>query len=657
MTDYVWLIPLFPLLGVAINGLVGIRFPKSLVGFIGSTAIFLSFLVACAIFWELLQLPADARSVQVIAFKWIPCGDLQVNIGFLVDALSLVMMLTVSGVSFIIHVYSIGYMHDDPGFRRYFTYLNLFVFFMLTLVSANSFLLMFVGWEGVGLCSYLLIGFWYQNKAPADAGKKAFIVNRIGDYGFLLAMMLIFVVFGTLDFIPVFQEAPTRFHGGELTVVLITLLLFVGACGKSAQIPLYVWLPDAMEGPTPVSALIHAATMVTAGVYMVARCNVLYSLAPVSMTVVATVGALTAIFTASIAIVANDIKRVLAYSTISQLGYMFLACGVGSFVAGIFHLMTHAFFKALLFLCAGSVMHALSGELDMRKMGSLKSYLPVTFATFLIGCLAIAGIPPFAGFFSKDEILWEAFKQNKILWLIADVAAFMTAFYMFRAVFMTFYGKSRMDPEVEHHVHESPPVMTNPLIALAVLSTVGGLVGIPIMKGWNKFHEFLAPVFGGHGGEHAAVKSTSGLAFASEVATHGAEGAHKYSVGFELLMMEVSVAIGLAGIFAAWYFYMKRPELPGKIAERFKGFYHLLVNKYFVDEIYHAWVVTPINIICNVLWKGFDEKLLDGGMVNGSAWLVQRTSGIIRRLQSGSVQHYALSILVGLVLILYLIMK
>jgi NADH-quinone oxidoreductase subunit L len=657
MTDYVWLIPLFPLLGVAINGLVGIRFPKSLVGFIGSTAIFLSFLVACAIFWEVLQLPADARSVQVIAFKWIPCGDLQVNIGFLVDALSLVMMLTVSGVSFIIHVYSIGYMHDDPGFRRYFVYLNLFVFFMLTLVSANSFLLMFVGWEGVGLCSYLLIGFWYQNKAPADAGKKAFIVNRIGDFGFLLAMMLIFVVFGTLDFIPVLQEAPNRFHGGELTIVLITLLLFVGACGKSAQIPLYVWLPDAMEGPTPVSALIHAATMVTAGVYMVARCDELFILAPFSMTVVATVGALTAIFTASIAMVANDIKRVLAYSTISQLGYMFLACGVGSFVAGVFHLMTHAFFKALLFLCAGSVMHALSGELDMRKMGNVKKYMPITFVTFLIGCLAIAGIPPFAGFFSKDEILWEAFKQNKILWLMADVAAFMTAFYMFRAVFMTFYGKSRMDPEVEHHAHESPKVMTNPLIALAVLSTIGGLVGIPIMKGWNKFHEFLAPVIGGHGGEHAAEQSTSGLAFASEVATQGAGGAHKYSVGFEIFMMEVSVAIGLAGIIAAWYFYMKRPDLPGKIAERFKGFYHLLVNKYFVDEIYDAWVVTPINIISNTLWKGFDEKLLDGGMVNGTAWLVQRTSGIIRRLQSGSVQHYALSILVGLVLILYLIMK
>jgi len=655
MIDYVWLIPVFPLLGAFINGIVGIRFPKKVVGFIGASAIFLSFLVACSIFWELVQLAPEARVVQVVSYQWIPCGDLQVNIGFLVDALSLIMMLTVSGVSFIIHVYSIGYMHDDPGFRRYFTYLNLFVFFMLTLVSANSFLLMFVGWEGVGLCSYLLIGFWYQNKAPADAGKKAFIVNRIGDYGFLLAMMLIFVVFGTLDFIPVFENAPHLLRSGELTVVLITLLLFVGACGKSAQIPLYVWLPDAMEGPTPVSALIHAATMVTAGVYMVARCNVLFSLAPLSMGVVATVGAITAIFTASIAIVANDIKRVLAYSTISQLGYMFLACGVGAFTAGVFHLMTHAFFKALLFLCAGSVMHALSGELDMRKMGGLKAYVPVTFITFFIGCLAIAGIPPFAGFFSKDEILWYAFQSNFFLWALGAIAAFMTAFYMFRAVFMTFYGKSRMDTEVEHHVHESPSVMTVPLSILAVLSVIGGLVGIPIIKGWNRIHDFLAPVLGGHEA-HLAEKSVTGIAYASEVASH-AESTVQHSVGLELFMMGVSVAIGLAGIIAAYYFYLRRPELPGKIAERFKGAYNLLVNKYFVDELYHAYVVTPINMISTFLWRGIDEKVVDGAMVNGTAWLVKRVSGGLRRLQTGSVQNYALSILIGLVLVLYLILK
>ncbi len=655
MIEYVWLVPLFPLLGVIINGLLGIRFPKKLIGLIGSGAILLSFLVSCSIFLELVQLSPESRVVQVILYKWIPCGDLQVNVGFLVDALSLIMMLTVSGVSFVIHVYSMGYMHDDPGFRRYFTYLNLFVFFMLILVSANSFLLMFIGWEGVGLCSYLLIGFWYQNKAPADAGKKAFIVNRVGDYGFIVAMMLIFAIFGSLDFLPVFEKAPLMFNGGEIAVVLITLLLFLGACGKSAQIPLYVWLPDAMEGPTPVSALIHAATMVTAGVYMVARCSILFSLAPLSMGVVAVIGALTAIFTASIAITANDIKRVLAYSTISQLGYMFLACGVGAFTAGIFHLMTHAFFKALLFLCAGSVMHALSGELDMRKMGSLKKHMPRTYATFLVGCLAIAGIPPFAGFFSKDEILWKAFQGNFFLWVIGAIAAFMTAFYMFRAVFMTFYGESRMDPEVEHHVHESPSVMTTPLIILAVLSTVGGLVGIPIITGWNKFHDFLAPVLGGHEA-HISEKSTAGIAFASEVASHGAQGM-QHSVGLELFMMGVSVAIGLAGIITAYYLYLKRPELPDKIAERFKGVYHLLINKYFIDEIYFAYIVTPINIISTFFWKIFDEGLIDGIVVNGSAGLVKKISGGLKRLQTGSVQHYALSILVGLLCILYFILK
>lgn len=654
MIDYVWLIPFFPLLGVILNGIAGIRFPKRLVGLIGSAAIFLSFLVACSILWEVLKVPPDARVFEVLMYTWIPCGDLQVNIGFLVDALSLIMMLTVSGVSFVIHVYSVGYMHDDPGFRRYFTYLNLFVFFMLILVSANSFLLMFVGWEGVGLCSYLLIGFWYQNKAPADAGKKAFIVNRIGDFGFLLAMMLIFVVFGSLDFLPVFEKTPHLLRSGELTVVLITLLLFVGACGKSAQIPLYVWLPDAMEGPTPVSALIHAATMVTAGVYMVARCSVLYSLAPLSMEVVAVVGAVTALFTASIAIVANDIKRVLAYSTISQLGYMFLACGVGAFTAGIFHLMTHAFFKALLFLCAGSVMHALSGELDIRKMGGLKSYLPVTYMTFFIACLAIAGIPPFAGFFSKDEILWYAFQRNSFLWGIGAVVAFMTAFYMFRVVFMAFYGKSRMDPEVEHHVHESPPVMTVPLTILAVLSVIGGLVGIPIIQGWNRFHDFLAPVLGGHE-VHLSEKALTGVAYAAQAATH-AEPAVHHSVGLELLMMGISVAIGLAGIITAYYFYVRRPDLPGKVAGRFQGVYTLLVNKYYVDELYHAYVVTPINIISTFLWRGLDEKVVDGAMVNGTAWLVKRVSGGLRRLQTGSVQHYALAILIGLVLVLYLIL-
>jgi len=442
MLDLIWLVPLFPLIGALINGLVGIRFSKRTIGTIGCLTVFGSFVVSCGAFWELIQLPATSRIKEVVLWQWIPCGDLIVDLGFLIDPLSIVMLLTVSGVSFLIHVYSVGYMHEDEGFRRYFVELNLFVFFMLILVSASSFLLMFVGWEGVGLCSYLLIGFWYRNKAPADAGKKAFIVNRIGDYGFLLAMMLIFVTFGSLDFLKVFPFAQESLRDGGIVVTMITLLLFVGACGKSAQIPLYVWLPDAMEGPTPVSALIHAATMVTAGVYMVARCSALFVLSPISLWVVAVIGVGTAIYAATIGLTQFDIKRVLAYSTISQLGYML------AFTAGIFHLMTHAFFKALLFLGAGSVMHALAGELDMRKMGGLRKQLPWTHLTFVIATLAISGIIPFAGFFSKDAILWGASQKHFILWLVGAITAFLTALYMFRIVFMTFYGKPRLDKEV-----------------------------------------------------------------------------------------------------------------------------------------------------------------------------------------------------------------
>src|SRR5512139_157267 len=447
MLDYVGLIPLFPAIGFAVNLFFGRRISKGAVGFIACAAIGLSFLVSLMVFSALLKLPAAGRSVEKIIFPWILSGEFQANIGFLADPLSLVMMMVVSGVSLVIHVYYVGYMHDDPDFPRYFTYLNLFVFFMLILVAANNFLLMFVGWEGVGLCSYFLIGFWYEKKSASDAGKKAFIVNRIGDFGFLLAIFLIFVTFGTIEFTKVFAAAPAKLAVGGGLVTLITLLLFMGATGKSAQLPLYTWLPDAMEGPTPVSALIHAATMVTAGVYMVARCNVLFLLAPTSLLVVAVIGAATAIFAASIGLAQNDIKRVLAYSTISQLGYMFLACGVGAFTAGIFHLMTHAFFKALLFLGAGSVMHALAGELDMRKMGALKPHMPRTYWTFLIATLAISGIFPFAGFFSKDEILWKALTKGGFgFWLVGAVAAFITATYMFRAVFLTFHGKSRVDP-------------------------------------------------------------------------------------------------------------------------------------------------------------------------------------------------------------------
>jgi len=632
MIPYIWLVVLFPLLGVIINGLAGIKLPRKLIGAIGSLAILGSFITASLIFKDLIGQGVE-RASEVVLFTWIGCGSIQVNVGFLVDPLSLVMMLTVSGVSFIIHLYSIGYMAEDEGFRRYFTYLNLFVFFMLILVSANSFLLMFVGWEGVGLCSYLLIGFWYQRTAPADAGKKAFVVNRVGDYGFILAMLLIFVTFKTLDFTRVFAAAPQVLEHGGLAVTLMTLLLFVGACGKSAQIPLYVWLPDAMEGPTPVSALIHAATMVTAGVYMVARCAALYVMAPVSMEVVAVVGCVTAIYAASIGLMQNDIKRVLAYSTISQLGYMFLACGVGAFAAGIFHLVTHAFFKALLFLGAGSVMHGMAGELDMRKMGALKSKMPWTYRTFLIGTLALAGIFPFAGFFSKDEILWEALQQNSVLWVGGAIGAFMTAFYMFRAVFMTFHGESRVDGHV--HVHESPSIMVIPLCVLAVLSLVGGWIGLPLIEGGNKIREFLSPVL-----------ATAGHAAAAEHGSHQA--------GLEITMMMVSMGIAIAGILLAWIMYLKNPALPEKLASRFSGLYQLIYNKYFVDEAYDAVIVEPIKNGSVFLWRMFDNRVIDGA-VNGAADLVQWASRNVRKLETGLVQEYALGIVGGVVVIFYII--
>jgi NADH-quinone oxidoreductase subunit L len=516
-------------------------------------------------------------------------------------------------------------MHDDPGYRRYFAYLNLFVFFMLMLVSANNFLVMFVGWEGVGLCSYLLIGFWYERKAPADAGKKAFIVNRVGDYGFLLAMLLIFVTFGSLVFTEVFAKA-SSFPAGHITITMITLLLFVGACGKSAQLPLYVWLPDAMEGPTPVSALIHAATMVTAGVYMVARCAALYTLAPLSLTVVAVVGGLTALFAASIGLVQNDIKRVLAYSTISQLGYMFLALGVGAFVSGIFHLMTHAFFKALLFLGAGSVMHALSGELNMQKMGALKGKLPVTYTTFLIATLAISGLPPFAGFFSKDEILFAAFNKNIGLWAMGALAAILTAFYMFRVLYLTFYGESRLDPTV--HPHESPRVMTLPLAILAVLSLVGGWINIPIIPGFNRFFHFLSPVF------------------------ETGEEVHHHALSLEVGLMVVSVLIALSGILIAWYFYRKNRETPTRLGKRFPFPYRVLFNKYYVDELYDFMIVKPLKSTSETfLWLTVDNRIVDG-LVNGTGKMVTLISAGLRRIQTGYAQNYALLMALGAILLL-----
>jgi len=659
MFDYVWLIPMFPAIGFLINGFFGRRYSKKVVGWVACSALGLSFLTSILIFFELIGRPPTERVFEKVIFDWVVSGSFQTVIGYQIDPLSILMALVVSGVSFFIHIYSLGYMHDDPGYPRYFTYLNLFVFMMLNLILANNFLLMFVGWEGVGLCSYLLIGFWFEKDSAANAGKKAFVVNRVGDFGFILGMFLLFTSLGkhgiwTLDFTEVFANVNKL---DTATVTAITILFFIGACGKSAQIPLYVWLPDAMEGPTPVSSLIHAATMVTAGVYMIARCNVLYTMAPISMAIVAMVGVATAIYTASIGFCQNDIKKVLAYSTISQLGYMFLGVGVGAFSAGIFHLMTHAFFKGLLFLGAGSVMHALSGELDMRKMGALRKKIPITFWTFFIATLAIAGVPGLSGFFSKDEILWQAFSSSHghfVLWLVAAIAAGMTAFYMFRALFMTFFGQSRVDEHVAHHIHESPKIMTVPLMVLAVLSIIGGYIGVPhVLGGANHIHEFLAPVLGG-GAEPA--KAHAGISILTQAWASGGEGAG-HQAALELLMMVISVVIALIGIGIAYLFYVKNPALPKLLAERWKGLYKLVFNKYYVDELYEILFIKSLKGLGTGLWKGFDDFVIDG-TINGIAYLIGWLSGVMRRMQTGLVQNYAFSMVIGgIVLVAYYVVR
>jgi NADH-quinone oxidoreductase subunit L len=628
MIEYVWLIPVFPLVGFIINGVYGHRLPKNTVGTLGAAMVGLSLALTLAIFYQYLNLPANAKPVEVPLYTWIASGTFNAQVAFLVDPLALIMLMVVTGISFLIHIYSIGYMHDDPGFSRFFAYLNFFVFFMILLVSANNFLMMFVGWEGVGLCSYLLIGFWYEKQSASDAGKKAFVVNRIGDFGFLLGIFLIFWTFNSVNFREVFALA-VKYPVGSGIVTAITLCLFVGATGKSAQIPLYTWLPDAMEGPTPVSALIHAATMVTAGVYMVARCSALFTLAPVSMMVVAIIGAVTAIFAASMGMCQFDIKRVLAYSTVSQLGYMFLACGVGAFTAGIFHLMTHAFFKALLFLGAGSISHSVSGELDMRKMGDLKKHIPTTYKTFMIATLALCGIFPFAGFFSKDEILFHSLVDGHLLyWGIATAAAFITAFYMFRAVFMVFYGESRVDPHVAHHIHESPKLMTVPLMILALGSAFVGLVGIPIIKGAHVFKDFLAPSIIYSAGHHEA----------------------HYPISFEVGLMIFSMSVAVLGILTAYRLYIRKPELPGLIAAKYKVAYDLIFHKYYVDEIYDMAVVEPIKDSSTFLWQGVDVQVVDGA-VNGSASVVSWLSAHIRKLETGFLQNYALAIVLGVAVI------
>lgn len=658
MADLIWLIPAFPAIGFLINGLLGIRFPKTLTAWVACLSVIASFAVSATIFIQFLQMAPESRVFEKTVFDWIVSGDFKTTIGFRIDALSIIMCLVVSGVGSLIHIYSVGYMHDDPGFRRFFCYLNLFVFMMLTLVTGDNVLLMFVGWEGVGLCSYLLIGFWYEKDSASNAGKKAFIVNRIGDFGFLLGVFTLVGYLGSQGVWTLkFSELQANAHliGPGLATV-ITLLFFVGATGKSAQIPLYVWLPDAMEGPTPVSSLIHAATMVTAGVYMIARLNFLYVLAPTTLLVVTIVGLATAFFAATIGTAQYDIKRVLAYSTVSQLGYMFVGVGAGAYAAGIFHLMTHAFFKGLLFLAAGSVMHAMSGELDMRKMGGLRKKTPITYWTTLLACLAIAGVPGFSGFFSKDEILWMAFSRYNSFWFwaVGALTAGMTAFYMFRMFFSTFHGECRADEEVRHHIHESPKVMTVPLMVLAVLSVIGGYVGVPhLLGGSNQIEKWLEPVFGHHApaAAHAGGFNIISTAFASSGGAAGAESSA------EMQLMIGAIIIGLLGIFIAWLFYVKNPNLPKKFVEKFHGLFTLVHNKYFVDELYDFLFIRNLLRLGRFCKDFFDEMIIDG-IVNGMASLLAGIGGIIRRVQTGMVQGYAFAVILGAIVVIgYLISR
>ena len=668
--EHIWLIPLFPLLTAAVMLFYGRKLAKNTVSYLCAGSVFVSFIFSVGAFFQLVARPEGERFFAKVLFPWLPAIPYHMFDGrlanfvasweFQIDPLSAVMILVVTGVGFLIHVYSTGYMAHEGGYYRFFGYLNLFMFSMLTLILANNLLLLFVGWEGVGLCSYLLIGFYFLRKSASDAGKKAFIVNRIGDAGFILGLFLMLGTLGTIQFTEIGPAITAgHFSMGDATLTAIALLLFVGATGKSAQLPLYVWLPDAMEGPTPVSALIHAATMVTAGVYMIARTNAVFSMAPKALAVVAVVGVVTSIFAATMGLVQNDIKRVLAYSTVSQLGYMFLACGVGAFTAGVFHLMTHAFFKACLFLGSGSVIHSLSGEQDMRKMGGLWGKIPTTAKTFVVASIAIAGIPPLAGFFSKDGILGHAFEYSPILWLVGFITAGMTAFYMFRLVNMTFFGKSRVDHDVEHHIHESPSSMTVPLIILATLATVGGWVGWPeSLGGSDRFAKFLEPVMFKH-------------------AEEGGEAAAASGASTEYLLMLLSVLVACGGIWLAYRWYIQQPEVPEKIAAASPFLYKLLYNKYYVDQLYDAMFVNRVKDLALTL-GAFDVNFINGLGVDGSGWVTRVASSIsglwdswivdglvnlaarivwlfswpVRMLQTGRVSRYALFMLFGVLIFL-----
>lgn len=632
MSELIWLIPLIPFIGFVINGLIGNRVPKAVTAVVGCGTVLVSFVLSLLVYFEVAAArdTGDSGEIFVHLFDWFTVGKLNVALSFLVDPLSAIMLLVITGVGFLIHLYSSSYMAADDGFGKFFAYLNLFIFFMTILVLGSNYLVMFIGWEGVGLCSYLLIGFWFKNSSYASAAKKAFVMNRIGDLGFLIAMFFILDMFGSLEYSAVFSAAGSM-AVGDSVLVIITILLFVAATGKSAQIPLFTWLPDAMAGPTPVSALIHAATMVTAGIYMVVRSNILFTLSPVTMEIMAVVGVATALLAAFIAITQTDIKKVLAYSTVSQLGYMFLGLGVGAFTGAFFHVLTHAFFKALLFLGAGSVIHAMQDEQDMRRMGGLRKALPITFITMVIGTIAISGIPPFAGFFSKDEILAHTFQHQPMLWAIGFLTALFTAFYMFRLLYLTFFGKFRGSEEQKTNLHESPWQMTVPLIVLAVLSIVGGFINIPVaLGGQHSLAVFLAPIFEA-GSVHAE--------------------AFTLSHSTEYLLMGMSAGGALIMAFVAYNRYVKKETLPAADTQTSKGLHKLSYRKLYVDEFYDALIARPLNKLSVGFYNYIDRTGIDG-FVNGIGNFFLSAGRGIRQWQSGYVGFYMMMMVVSVIVIL-----
>lgn len=624
MIKLVGLVPLFPLIGFLINGFFGKKISKGLSGAIASISVLASFIVSLLIFLELEH--SEVKTNVVNLFSWIHSGSLNIPFEFLIDPLSSLFLLIITGIGFLIHIYSTGYMHDDEGFSRFFTYLNLFVFFMLLLVLGNNYLIMFVGWEGVGLCSYLLIGFWFKNTAYNNAAKKAFIINRIGDLGFLLGIILIFVSFGSITYGDVFSVA----HNNPGVVTAIALLLFIGAMGKSAQIPLYTWLPDAMAGPTPVSALIHAATMVTAGIYMVVRSNVFYSMSEFASEVVAVVGVATAFFAATIGLFQNDIKKILAYSTVSQLGLMFLGLGVHAYSSSVFHVTTHAFFKALLFLGAGSVIHAMGGEQDIRRMGGLSKHLKITYGTMMLGTIAISGIPPFSGFFSKDEILAHTYEHSPVLWFFGMAASMLTVFYMFRMMFLTFFGKFRGTHEQEHHLHESPSSMTVPLMVLAALSVLGGLLGLPEFLGMPNWI-----------GEHL-----------DAIIIHKNPSTMDHTT--ELTLMGIAILAAISVLYFTYMIYIKNKVLPVEKESDMKPLQRTVFNKYYVDEIYDSLIRKPIDFIAEFFGRFVDKQVLDA-LVDSIGNGVNGLSSAVKQLQTGNISFYILGMVTGIIAILFFI--